>query len=219
MKTTGEKGEKGEGMDRREALGVMAIGAYGVGVPDWLRFRTMMESGQAQARFFSDAELATVRVLADLLIPRDDKSGSATDAGVPDYMDFVIGISSDTTKRQWHEGLAWFDAEAGRRFTKPFVQCDDTQRGQILDDIAWPARARPELRAASDFFTRVRDLVGAGFFSSRMGIQDLGYVGNVFNPHWQGAPPEALAPLGLSYEEWDRKYGTHAAPRAGRARR
>lgn len=190
-----------------EAMGLGAMAAYGVGTPTFERFRKWMAGGQVQWRFFTAPELATVRVLADMVIPRDEKSGSATDAGSVEYMDFVLGESGDRTKQAWHDGLRWFDEECTRRFGSPFVQCDDAQRGALLGDIAWPARAREDLRQAAAFFNRVRDLVAAAFFSSRMGVEDLGYLGGVFTPSWLGAPDEALRELGVSYDEWDRRYG------------
>ena len=196
-------------MDRREALAALGIGAaaYGLPAPDGLAFRRWLARNQDQQRFLTSAELALVTLLGDLIIPRDEKSGSASDAGVPAYVDFILGISSGQTQNNWRTGLRWFDEEAQRRFTRTFAQSDDAQRRLILDDIAWPARARPELQQQAGFFNSVRDLVAAGFFSSRMGVQDLGYQGGVFNPEWRGAPDEALRPLGVSYEEWDRKYG------------
>ncbi len=196
-------------MDRREALTAMGVGAMamnGVAHPALERFRRWLSDPQAQ-HFFGEAELASVRVLADMIIPRDDKSGSATDAGSIEYMDFVLSEASDRTKQTWHDGLRWLDEECGRRFQKPFVQCDEPQRGALLDDIAWPARARADLQPQVDFFNRARDLTASAFFSSRMGVMDLGYLGGVFNMEWQGAPPAALHELGVSYEEWDRKYG------------
>ena len=202
-------------MNRREALASLALGATavnGVAPPSWERFRRWLQNPQ-QGRFFSDAERATVTMLSDMIIPRDEKSGGATDAGSVEYMDFVVGDASDRTKQAWRDGLRWLDEECGRRFQKPFVQCDETQRGAVLDDIAWPARARADLQPQVDFFNRARDLISTAFFSSRMGVQDLRYMGGVFNPDWQGAPPEALRELGVSYEEWDAKYGRTEAPR------
>ena len=196
-------------MKRREAIAAMgaSIAAVnGVAPPTWERFRRWTQNPQA-AHFFAEAELPAVRTLADMIIPRDDKSGSATDAGSVEYMDFVLSEASDRTKQIWHDGLRWLDEECGRRFQKPFVQCDETQRGGVLDDIAWPARARADLQPQVDFFNRARDLTASALFSSRMGVVDLGYLGGVFNPEWQGAPPAALQQLGVSYEEWDRKYG------------
>ena len=203
---------------RREAIGVMAAAGYGLPSPNSVTFRRWLsKKGQAQEHFLTAAELALVTALGDMIIPRDEKTGSASDAGVPAYVDFIIGISGRNTQNQWRDGLRWFDEESTRRFQKNFVQADATQRGQILDDIAWPGRATPERQNPANFFNRVRDLVSAGFFSSRMGVQDLGYQGGVFNPEWHGAPDAALRPLNLNYAEWDAKYANHPAqpPRAG----
>lgn len=208
-------------MDRREALAALGLGsatAYGLPAPDSLAFRRWLSRSQDQ-RFLTAAELALVTLLGDLIIPRDDKSGSASDAGVPAYIDFILGISGAQTQNNWRTGLRWFDDEAQRRFTRGFAQADEAQRRQILDDIAWPARARPEFQQQANFFNSVRDLVAAGFFSSRMGVQDLGYLGGVFNPQWRGAPDEALRPLGLSYAEWDAKYGGSGERGTGGSRR
>ena len=211
----------GQDMDRREALAAMGVGAfaaYGVGTPTWERFKRLAVSGQQSAGFFTPAERATLGVLVDMVIPRDAKSGSATDAGSLDYMDFVVGDSSDRGKQAWRDGLAWFDAEAGRRFNKTFTQASEQERGQIVDAVAWPARAAAELRPQVDFFNRLRDLTATAFFSSRMGVEDLNYMGGVFNPDWQGAPPEALRELGVSYAEWDAKYAPRPTPHAPRPR-
>ena len=85
--------------------------------------------------------------------------------------------------------------------------CSESQRATLLDDVAWPAKTKQKLKAQAAFFDRLRDLAGSAFFSSKMGVHDLGYMGNVPNPDWQGAPPAALAELGVSYAEWDKKYG------------
>ena len=196
-------------IDRREALagmGFSAMAAYGVGTPTWHRFQRLIAEGGAPG-FFTAAETAQVRVLADMIIPRDAKSGSATDSGAIVYMDFVVGESSPRTQQAWREGLKWYDDECQRRYSKVFIECSEGQRGELLDAIAWPARTDKALKPQGEFFNRLRDLTGSAFFSSRMGVHDLGYMGNVPNPDWQGAPPAALAELGVSYEEWDRKYG------------
>lgn len=193
-------------MKRRDALGAMGLGAYGLSAPLRERFERLVALGQ-QPVFFTDGERALVTVLADMIIPRDDKSGSATDAGAVPYMEFVLSEASDTVKQAWRDGLAWLDEESNRRFQTGFALAQEAQRAQILDDIAWPARATDALRPRAEFFNRVRDLVVAAFFSSRMGVEDLGYQGGVFNPEWRGAPPEALQQLGVSYDDWDRRYG------------
>jgi hypothetical protein len=156
-------------------------------------------AGRAYApRFFTAREYATVIALADLIIPRDARSGSASDAGTPAFIDYIV---AEQPARQvaMRGGLVWLDAECLRRFDRAFLEASDAQRRQVLDDIAWPARARPELSHGVTFFTTMRDLVAAGFWSSRTGVEDLGYLGN--RPaEWNGAPPEILQRLGVSYE-------------------
>jgi len=149
--------------------------------------------------FFTPAEWETVRVLADLVIPRDERSGSATDAKVPEFMDFMMQERKD--EQLWMRGgLAWLDAESERRFGRRFTTATDTERRAVLDDIAWPARAKPGLSQGVSFFTAFRDLTASGFWSSEIGIKDLEYRGNTVVPEWSGCPPEALAKLGVTYD-------------------
>jgi hypothetical protein len=201
-------GLTGEAIDRREAIKVGVLAGYGLASPQLWRFQRILQQGPYQWRFFTAPELETMRVLAGIIIPRDERSGSATDAGTVEYADFALSESGERDRQAWHDGFQWLDAECGRRFAgRRFVECAETERAAVLDDIAWPRRAREEMRTGVEWFNRVRDLVGAGFFSSRMGVEDLGYQGGVFVPEWRGAPEEALRELGLSYDEWDRRYG------------
>ena len=153
--------------------------------------------------FFTAEEWPTVRLLADYVIPKDERSGSATDAKVPEFMDFILADAdaSEQARIAIRGGLAWLDAESRRRSGKRFVEAADAERRAILDDIAWPAKARPEMSHGVAFFNRFRDLVASGFFSSAMGFEDLKYMGNTFVPEWKGCPPEALAKLGVSYSD------------------
>ena len=155
----------------------------------------------AAPTFFSAHEWSTVRLLVDNIIPRDERSGSATDAKVPEFMDFLMSDkdASLASKTAMRGGLAWLDNECQHRFAKTFVTASDAQRRQVLDDIAWPKKARPEMHHGVVFFSRFRDLTASGFFSSQMGWQDVKYQGNVALPAWNGCPPEALAKLGVSY--------------------
>lgn len=146
-------------------------------------------------RFFTDAEYATVMALADLIIPRDGRSGSATDAGAHEFIDYIVAEQPERQTRI-RGGLAWLDAECLRRFDRRFVDCADAERRQVLDDIAWPAKARPEMSHGVRFFSEMRDLVATGFWSSRMGVEDLGYMGNRPTT-WEGPPREVLEKLGL----------------------
>jgi hypothetical protein len=159
-------------------------------------------TGVAAPKFFNAHEWKTVRMLADYVIPRDERSGSATDAKVPEYMDFLLSDkdANPNTQTAIRGGLAWLDTECRQRFGKTFVDSTDAQRRQVLDDIAWPRKAKPEMSHGVTFFNRFRDMTAAGFYSSAMGWKDLQYIGNVFNPNWNGCPPEALRKLDVSYD-------------------
>ena len=145
---------------------------------------------------FSPDEWRLVRMLCDYVIPKDERSGSATDAGVPEFMDFIMGEYRST--QPWmREGLGWMNAESRRRFNVGFISATDAQRREILDAIAYPKRAAESVRPGVEFFNRFRNLTSSGFWSSRVGIADLGYVGNRPVGEWVGTPPEVQRWLGI----------------------
>lgn len=150
-----------------------------------------------QPQFFTAHEWATVRTLVDDIIPRDDRSGSATEAAVPEFMDFMM-IDQPNRQTAMRGGLAWLDQECRNRFDKDFGACNQTERHAVLDDISWPARAPDSLAPGVRFFATFRDLTASGFWTSKMGIEDLGYQGNVYLSGWDGCPEPALRKLGLS---------------------
>lgn len=160
---------------------------------------------QYAPKFFTASEWRLVQMLSDYVIPRDARSGSATEAKVPEYIDFLLADqeASESSRVSMRGGLAWMNREARRRFGTTFVAATDAQRRQILDAVAWPAKARPELSQGVAFFTRFRDLTASGFFSSQMGWNDLRYVGNVALPSWNGCPQPALEKLGVDYSLMD----------------
>lgn len=162
-------------------------------------------------KFFNRREWQTLRLLVDYIIPRDARSGSATDAKVPEFMDFLLADkdASETNKVAIRGGLAWLDEEARRRFSKTFVTAADADRRKILDDIAWPAKAPAGMSHGVAFFTRMRDFTASGFFSSQMGWKDLQYMGNVLLPAWNGCPQPALDKLGVSYDLMNSRAGTN----------
>ena len=193
-------------LSRRDALQIFAgIPLLAAGLTPAQVSRAAVSARSAMAApasfapaFFTAEELATVNVLADLVIPRDDRSGGATDAGVPAFMDFILNENSGM-QTPFRGGLAWIETEARERFGKGFVVIGDAQRRMILDDIAWPKKAKPEHSQGVAFFSRFRDLTSSGFWSSKMGMEDLKYIGNEFVMEWKGCPPEALQKLGVSY--------------------
>jgi hypothetical protein len=155
--------------------------------------------GQAyKPKFFTVREYAAIVALADLIIPKDDRSGSGSDAGAPEFIDHIVSVQ-DERQTAMRGGLAWLDSECRKRFDKAFLESSGAERRQVLDDIAWPAKARPEFTQGARFFSTLRDLVATGFWSSKIGVADLGYSGNV-PTQWNGAPPEVLQKLGVSYD-------------------
>lgn len=212
--------------DRRDALKTIGATALAAGL-DWpallqkhMRMpRPTSDVSPAAApaeppptpRFFTAHELRTLRVVADMIIPRDEKSGSATDAKAPEWIDFMLADpdASDTQRTNMRGALAWLDRECAHRYGKGFAAAGEDQRRAILDDIAFPKLARPEMKHGVTAFNRIRDSVASAFYSSQIGWKDLQYQGNVFNPNWHGCPEPALKKLGVSYEEFRASLATH----------
>ena len=198
-------------IDRRTALGLLTAGplaALAVTREEAAHAADAVREAQAQAagrgqpyalRFFTPREYATVVALADLIIPRDGRSGSASEAGAPEFIDYIVA-EQPARQTALRGGLVWLDTECRRRVDKAFLECADAERRSVLDDIAWPEKARPELAHGAAFFTAMRDLVATGFWSSRIGVADLGYMGNRPVGEWTGAPPEILKRLGVAYD-------------------
>ncbi len=196
-------------MNRRDAvraLGVIPVAALFtwtdtniINVSRAMVERRTSGTKQFAPQFFTAHEYETVRVLVDLVLPRDARSGSATDAGVPEFMDFMM-MDSPSNQTPMRGGLSWLDTECRERFGKPFIECDEQARTAVLDDIAWPAKAPAELSHGVAFFNSFRDLTATGFWSSKMGVEDLRYMGNTAVPEWKGCPEEQLRRLGVQYE-------------------
>lgn len=145
--------------------------------------------------FFDAHEKATITILADLIIPKDDHSGSASDAGVPDFIEFIV---KDEPQHQlpMRGGLRWLDTECLHRYEKDFAGCTPQQREAIITDIAYPTQAKPGMQPGVSFFNKMRELTAIGFFTSKMGIADLGYKGNTPGK-WEGVPENVLKQYGL----------------------
>jgi hypothetical protein len=201
------------GMDRRDAIKALALlpfaAAWDLSAPQLARAATVFTPEFARAaavpyapKFFTASEWRTVGLLADYIIPKDERSGSATDARVPEYMDTLLSDkdASAGSKVAMRGGLGWLDFTSLEHFGTTWSKSTDSQRRQILDLIAWPAKAKPEHSHGVAFFNRFRDLTASGFFSSEMGWKDVRYVGNTFNPSWNGCPPAAMAKLGVSHD-------------------
>ncbi|MBC8153401.1 MAG: gluconate 2-dehydrogenase subunit 3 family protein [Bacteroidetes bacterium] len=149
--------------------------------------------------FFTPAELQTVTVLSDIIVPADAKSGSASQAGVPAFIEFMM---KDQPRNQtpMRGGLRWLNNKCVSRYGKPFAQCTKTQQIEMVEQIAYPGKATPDMTQGVAFFTLMRNFTLTGFYTSKIGIADLGYVGNVPN-NWEGVPADVLKQHGLSYDD------------------
>ena len=207
-------------MDRRKYLKSLVVGSAGAGlllqscgpetkeevkdaIPTFTIDRTPDEVKRElkliSEKFFDEHEMKTIGLLADIIIPKDETSGSATEAGVPDFIEF---ISKDMPRYQipLRGGLKWLDIQCMKRFNADFASCTAQQQIEMVDEIAFPEKAKPELIQGVSFFNTLRDLTACGFFTSKIGIADLGYMGNKPN-QWDGVPQDVLDQYGKKYDE------------------
>ena len=149
----------------------------------------------AAEKFFNDHEMATITVLGDIIIPKDARSGSASDAKVPDFIAFIV---NDMPEHQtpMRGGLRWLDLQCLNRYGKTFVDATGAQQIEMVNEIAYPKKAKPEMQQGVAFFNLMRNLTATGFFTTKMGIEDLGYVGNGPNT-WKGVPADVLKQYGM----------------------
>lgn len=159
----------------------------------------------AKGKFFTDHEMATITLLADIIIPKDEVSGSASEAKVPDFIEFIV---KDMPQHQvpMRGGLRWLDMQCLKRFEKTFRECSSVQQIEIVDLIAYPekTKANKELTQGVAFFTLMRNLTATGFYTSQTGVKDIGYAGNQAN-QWNGVPEDVLKQYNVAYSEKELK--------------
>ena len=158
-----------------------------------------VEERLAGQKFFTEHEMATISVLSDIIIPADEVSGSATEAKVPEFIAFIV-IDKPEHQVSMRGGLRWLDMQMVRRHEKAFKDCNREQQLAMVDEIAYPAKAKREMGQGVSFFNLMRNLTATGFYTSEIGIKDLGYMGNRPN-QWNGVPDEVLKQYNLSYSE------------------
>ncbi|HEX2845143.1 MAG TPA: gluconate 2-dehydrogenase subunit 3 family protein [Chitinophagaceae bacterium] len=210
-------------MDRRKSLKLIATGAIAGGAiatgcttgdkkateakateptfnldrsPDELVYEKKL---LAQEKFFSEHEMSTITVLADIIIPKDEVSGSASDAKVPEFIEFIV---KDMPQHQvpLKGGLRWLDMYCLKQYGKAFKDCSSQQQIEVVDAIAYPNKAKADMKQGVAFFSLMRNLTVTGFYTSEIGVKDLGYAGNKPN-QWNGVPPEVLKQYNLTYTE------------------
>ena len=212
-------------MDRRKYLKTLGITAVSAGVlVDACKTETKKTIEESQSastidrmpeekghedsiknapKFFTPEELATITVLADIIIPKDELSGSASDAKVADFIEFIVKDEPDL-QIPMQGGLRWLDVQCLSRYQKAFKDCSSQQQIEIVDEIAYPAKAKPEMAYGVSFFNLMRNLTATGFYSTETGWKDMGYVGNTPN-QWKGVPDDVLKQYNLAYSEKELK--------------
>jgi hypothetical protein len=148
----------------------------------------------------SVSERRLAGVLADLIIPADEHSPGASSVGLVDFIDEWVSAPYPRSQRDRPvvlEGLRWLDAEARRRFGRDFAALEAPRQHAICDDICDASRAAQTLRPAARFFALYRDLTAGGFYTTPAGRKDLGYIGNVPLPRFDGPPRQLLERLNL----------------------
>lgn len=164
---------------------------------------------KAEPNYFSIEETYVLAVLIDIILPADAKSASASEAGVMDFLQFIV---KDIEKLQQplKSGIAWIDRKAFDLFEKEFSACSEEEMIGLIDLIAYPYEVLPENKAGAIFFNILRDLTLTGFYTSREGIQDLGYIGNRPN-FWDGVPGDVLIEHGFEEDvRWKDAYITES---------
>jgi len=153
--------------------------------------------------FFTAEEMSTITILSDIIIPKDEVSGSATEAKVPEFIEFIVKDMPDN-KTPMRGGLRWLQLESLKRFDKSFSDITDKQRIEIVDDIAYPKKVKPGMQPGVSFFSLMRDLTCTGFYTSEIGVKDIGYAGNTPN-QWNGVPADVLKQYNVAYTEKELK--------------
>lgn len=186
-------------MTSMPAAALVSVAPFASGVANAALQQAATREGQGSdhPKALSDHEWKMIRILSDMIIPADEHSCSATQAGVPEFIDSWLDLKRGTLLDQIRGGLTWLDMQCNRSFHYDFADCSTARQKQILDRIAYPEKAAPEDASAVAFFNTLRDLVVSGFFTSQAGIRDLPYVGNEPQEKWDGCPAPVLARLGV----------------------
>ncbi len=153
--------------------------------------------------FFTPEEMAAITVLADIIIPKDDVSGSATDAKVPEFIEYIV---KDMPEHQtpMRGGLRWLNLQCFQRYNNAFADCSKQQQIEMIDEIAFPKKTKPEMMQGVAFFNLMRNLTATGFYTSEIGVKDVGYMGNTPN-QWNGVPADVLKQYNLAYTDKELK--------------
>jgi gluconate 2-dehydrogenase gamma chain len=202
-----KQASSGPGVSRRDIFSIIgsvpvlaAVNTAGAQTPD-AHAHMAHKAAAAPAKgpyvrqSFDDHQWKTIHVLCDLVIPADEHSGSASEAGVPEFLDDWLAFRTEEDgnqdlRAQIFGGLMWLDRESRKLAETDFAGASAAHQKQILDRVAYPERAAKDDHNWVSFFNQVRSLIVGGFYSSKMGVHDLPYLGNVAVAEWKGCDPE-----------------------------
>jgi hypothetical protein len=192
-----------ESITRRDILKTLAIGAVGGSVLQVIpaeaaeyihqvvrKEKAASPAGKYAPKYFSPRQYETLTALCDAIIPKDDRSAGAVEAGAPEFVDLLTS-ENEHYQLRLGGGLFWLDGACADRYGNPFLDCTPQQRKEILDLIAFRKNARKDssLSQGVAFFAFLRRLTCDGYFTSRIGFTDLQYMGNTALREFPGCPP------------------------------
>jgi len=190
------------GISRRDVLKTLALSAAGGSVLQVIpleaaelahqmvhKEKAAAPTGKYVLKYFTAKQYETLTWLCDTIIPKDDKSGGAVEAGAPEFIDLLTS-ENDEFQLALGGGLMWLDSHCIDLYGKTFMECTPDQRKEAVDLIAYRknAKTNPELHQGVAFFAFLRNMTCDGFYTSKIGIEDLQYIGNVTRREWPGCP-------------------------------
>lgn len=191
------------GISRRDALRSLALGIAGGSVLQVIpleaaelahqavrKERASAPAGNYTPKYFSAKQYETILSLCDAIIPKDERSGGALQAGAPEFIDLLTS-ENEEFQLALGGGLMWLDNHCIDRYGKVFMESAPEQRKELLDLIAFRKNAKkdPVLSQGVAFFAFLRKMTCDGYYTSKIGIEDLQYMGNVTRSEWPGCPP------------------------------
>jgi hypothetical protein len=190
------------GISRRDVLKNLAVGAAGGSVlrvipaeaaalaHQMVHKEKAASAGNYTPKYFSRHQYETLKALCDTIIPKDEKSGGAVEAGAPEFVDLLCS-ENEEFQLQIGGGLNWLDNACADRYGQTFLESASAQKKEILDLVAHRKNAKsdPSLTQGIAFFARLRQMTCDAFYTSKTGIEDLQYIGNTALAQFPGCPP------------------------------
>jgi gluconate 2-dehydrogenase gamma chain len=192
-----------QGISRRDVLRTLAMGMAGGSVLQVIpleaaelahqmvhKEKAAAPAGKYAPKYFTPKQYETILSLCDAIIPKDEKSLGALEAGAPEFIDLLTSENQDY-QLALGGGLMWLDTHCIDQYGKTYMECTPEQRKEVLDLIAFRKNARKDhsLSQGVAFFAFLREMTCDGYYTSKIGIEDLHYIGNVTRGEWSGCPP------------------------------